>query len=64
MGPNGQKAVYGVPLSAKGTNETNLQMVFGTGTFGFRSDDLKVVIALTTTSSVLNTQKCIYRMKY
>lgn len=42
MGPDEQKAAYGVPLTAKGTNETNLQMVFGTGTFGFRSDDLQV----------------------
>ena len=42
MGPNSQKAAYGVPLSAKGTNETNLQMVFGTGTFGYRTDDLQV----------------------
>jgi len=42
MGPNEQKAAYGVPLTAKGTNETNLQMVFGTGTFGFRSDDLQL----------------------
>jgi len=40
MGPTGQKAAYGVPPSLKGTNSSNLQMVYGTGTFGYREDDI------------------------
>jgi hypothetical protein len=36
MGPVGQKRAYNVPASLKGTNKDNSQMVFGTGTFGYR----------------------------
>lgn len=42
MGPESQKDVYGVPLDLKGTNVNNTQMVFGTGTFGYREDDLEL----------------------
>jgi len=42
LGPEGQKAVYGVPPGLKGTNSKNVQMVFGTGTFGYRESDISM----------------------
>lgn len=38
--PNAQKTSYQIPLNQTGTNLTNSQMVWGTGTFGFASSDL------------------------
>ena len=38
--PDSQKAVYGVPLSVVGKNDSNLQMVWGTGTYGVQRDDM------------------------
>jgi tetratricopeptide (TPR) repeat protein len=34
FGPTAQKAAYHVPAGLRGTNSSNSQMVFGTGTFG------------------------------
>lgn len=42
FGPAAQKTAYGVPADLKGSHPDNLQMVFGTGTFGYREDDLKL----------------------
>lgn len=42
FGPAAQKVAYGVPADLKGSHPDNLQMVFGTGTFGYREDDLKL----------------------
>lgn len=53
MGPAAQKAAYGVPASLKGVSKSNSQMVFGTGTFGYREEDLKMFFSqYATTSSV------------
>jgi subtilase family serine protease len=40
LGPAAQKKAYSVPAGLVATNATNLQMVWGTGTFGYRPDDL------------------------
>ena len=42
LGPTAQKKAYGVPASLRGTNKGNVQMVWGTGTYGYRADDLSM----------------------
>lgn len=42
FGPSEQKKAYGVPASLKGTNASNWQMVWGSGTFGYRESDLSL----------------------
>ena len=42
FGPSEQKQAYGVPSDLKGTNEKNVQMVFGLGTFGYRKEDISL----------------------
>jgi len=42
FGPTAQKAAYNVPADLKGSAKENWQMVFGTGTFGYRTDDLSL----------------------
>eukprot|EP00756_Hemistasia_phaeocysticola_P049088 Hpha_TRINITY_DN23520_c0_g1::TRINITY_DN23520_c0_g1_i1::g.186524::m.186524/K01279/TPP1, CLN2; tripeptidyl-peptidase I len=50
MSPAAQKTAYGVPSNLKGTNKTNLQMVYGTGTFGYREEDLAMFYSTYATS--------------
>eukprot|EP01116_Phalansterium_solitarium_P011273 TRINITY_DN26903_c0_g1_i1.p1 TRINITY_DN26903_c0_g1~~TRINITY_DN26903_c0_g1_i1.p1 ORF type:complete len:574 (-),score=185.27 TRINITY_DN26903_c0_g1_i1:128-1849(-) len=40
--PAAQRASYGLPDGLVGTNETNLQMVWGPGTYGFAPSDLQL----------------------
>ena len=40
--PNHQKSIYGVSSSLQGTNATNRQMVWGTGTYGYSEADLSM----------------------
>ena len=51
FGPASQKKAYNVPSDLKGTNSANTQMVFGTGTFGYREDDIKMFFSTYATSS-------------
>eukprot|EP00937_MAST-01D_sp_MAST-1D-sp2_P003015 g3015.t1 len=37
-----QKAAYGVPPAQRATHKDNVQMVWGTGTFGYQEDDLEL----------------------
>eukprot|EP01104_Vermistella_antarctica_P007906 TRINITY_DN1958_c0_g1_i1.p1 TRINITY_DN1958_c0_g1~~TRINITY_DN1958_c0_g1_i1.p1 ORF type:complete len:639 (-),score=152.97 TRINITY_DN1958_c0_g1_i1:1584-3470(-) len=39
--PSVQRELYGIPASLVGTNETNQQMVYGAGTYGYLESDLK-----------------------
>ena len=40
--PAAQKMAYRVPADLRGSSKDNWQMVFGTGTFGYREDDLSL----------------------
>ena len=51
MGPGPQKKAYNVPASLKGTNKDNTQMVFGTGTFGYRKEDIDMFYSQYATTS-------------
>jgi tripeptidyl-peptidase I len=51
MGPVGQKKAYNVPAGLKGTNKGNSQMVFGTGTFGYRKEDIDMFFSTYATTS-------------
>ena len=42
MGPVAQREAYGIPPTLRGTNPNNLQMVWGTGTFGYVKEDLDI----------------------
>jgi len=39
--PNTQRSIYGVPQDLTGTNTTNAQLVWGTGTYGYSPEDLQ-----------------------
>jgi hypothetical protein len=54
FGPAAQKKAYNVPASLKGTNKENVQMVFGTGTFGYRKEDISMFFSTYATTSSIN----------
>ena len=51
FGPYAQKVAYGVPTSLKGSNGSNWQMVWGSGTFGYREADLDMFFKTYSPSS-------------
>lgn len=51
FGPTAQKKAYNVPANLKGTHSGNTQMVFGTGTFGYREADIDLFFSTYATSS-------------
>ena len=51
FGPAAQKKAYNIPSTLKGTNKNNIQMVFGTGTFGYRKDDIDMFFSTYAPSS-------------